>query len=135
MPWYIPIFAATLGAVAGWIIRHFYDARVERSVLRREIFKDYFRMRLDGVHGILAIQRSGALRLPLKEFGKVVKDVSRCGHPPASQKDNSDTGSLHELYMVLLFAAEQEFEIYDAQDLYNARVEMMKAGCGKASRA
>jgi hypothetical protein len=135
MPWYIPIIAATLGAVGGWIIRHFYDARVERSVLRREIFKDYFRMRLDGVHGLLAIQRAGALRLPVKEFGLLVKDVTRCGHPPGSLKDHSDTNSLKDLYEVLLFAASQEYEIHDAQGLYDAQVEMATQRPDKASRA
>lgn len=129
---YIPIITAVAGILGGWLIRHFYDARVERSVLRREIFKDYFRMRLDGVHGLLAIQRSGALRLPLKEFELLVKDVSRCGHPPCSVKDHSDT-DLKDLYDVLLFAASQEYEIHDAQSLYDSHVEMLTARPGKAN--
>ena len=132
---YIPIIAASLGIIGGWLIRHFYDARVERSVLRREIFKDYFRMRIDGIHGLLAIQRAGALRLPLKEFGLLVKDVSRCGHPPGSAKDHSDTDSLKDLYEVLLFAASQEYEIHDAQSLYDSRVEMLTRPPGKARQA
>lgn len=135
MPWYIPILATCVGAIGGWIVRHFYDARVERAVLRREIFKDYFRMRLDGVHGLLAIQRAGALRLPSKEFGLLVKDVTRCGHPPGSLKDHSDTDSVKDLYETLLFAASQEYEIHCAQALYDTKVEMASQRSGKASRA
>ena len=135
MPWYVPILAASLGVVGGWLVRHYYDSRVERSVLRREIFKDYFRMRIDGVHGILAIQRAGALRLPLKEFDMLVKDVSRCGHPPGSAKDHSDIGSVKDLYEVLLFAAAQEYEIHDARSLYDFRVEMLTQHPDKAPQA
>ena len=132
---YIPIITAVAGILGGWLIRHFYDARVERSVLRREIFKDYFGMRIDGVHGILAIQRSGALRLPLKEFDRLVKDVSRCGHPPGSPKDHSDLCSVKDLYELLLSAATQEFEIHDSRALLDFRVEMLTKHSGKESQA
>lgn len=92
-------------------------------------------MRSNGVHGLLAIQRVGALRLPVKEFGLLVKDLTRCGHPPGSEKDHSDTDSAKDLYDVLLYAASQEHEIHDARALYDTKVEMLTRRPGMASQA
>ena len=106
------------------MIRHFYDARVERGVLRRELFKDYMRLRSEGISGLVAIQRIGALRLPKKEFDILVEAVSRCGHPPESKKDVNVTTGKVVLYDFLLFAAAKEHEVSPGIDRYNMMCEM-----------
>ena len=107
-----------LGALATFFIRLFFDKRSEMSSLRREIFKDYMRMKLDGTQGLLAIQRSGALRLPRKDFDELVQELKKCGHPPSTAKDYSHTDDTSHLYDVLLYSAEQEHEVAPGADLY-----------------
>jgi hypothetical protein len=111
-------FGAILGIIGTVLSRHYFDSRSEMSSLRREIFKDYMRMKLDGMSGLLSIQRSGALRLPRKEFDKLVGELKRCGHPPSTAKDYSHTEGIAHLYDVLLYSAQQEHEVTPGTDLY-----------------
>lgn len=124
MPWYIPIIAAVLGGLFGWLIRHFYDEKVERSLLRREIFKDYMNFRADNVSGLVAIQQVGALRLSKKEFHRLIEDLTRCGHPPATKKDMSSVDGIADLYDVLLFAAKREEMIFPGESLYDLLADL-----------
>lgn len=125
MIWYIPILAALVGVIGGWIIRHFYDARVERAVLRRELFRDYMRFVTDGLSGLVALQRIGALRLPRKEFDSLVREVTRCGHPPERSTDSCTTGGVTTVYDLLVRAAAKEIEVPPGAEAY----ELMKEMC------
>jgi hypothetical protein len=133
MHWSIPIFSAVVGVIGGWLIRHFYDARVERALLRRELFKEYMRLVADGLPGLNAIQRVGALRLPKKEFDMLVADVTRCGRPPESVRDVGSTRGIAELYDFLLFAASQETEVSPGIETYHMLVKMKVPDSDKAT--
>ncbi len=135
MHWSIPILAAIVGVFGGWLIRHFYDARVERALLRRELFREYMRLVVDGVPGLNAIQRIGALRLPKKEFDILVADVTRCGRPPESKRDVGSTRGITELYHFLEFAASRETEVSPGIETVDMLADMVFPDDGKASLA
>ena len=110
------LIGAFLSGIVMWIVRGHFDKRAEHSSLRREIFREYMTITDSNSNRLYALHRSGAMRLPRADFGKLIDELSKVGRSPL--KDSSDDLiSDRNLYEILQVAGRHQVEFHSDNDL------------------
>jgi hypothetical protein len=92
MPWYVPIVAALVGVIGGWLIRARFDDRAEKTARYLAVLRVYLELTdkepevRRSSYRAWALLRAGALSLDDSFFERLVQDAQLYGRPAPSDE-------------------------------------------------